>query len=67
MMNTASFRLFDFLRKGNQFLHCLSNHFFLQARLSFNYNRFIKEHGGQIKVETNEGEYAEFFILLPLS
>ncbi len=26
----------------------------------------IKAHGGEIRVETKEGEYAEFVILLPL-
>ncbi len=27
----------------------------------------IKAHGGELKVETKEGEYAEIIILLPLS
>ncbi len=26
----------------------------------------IKAHGGELRVETKEGEYAEFVILLPL-
>ncbi len=27
----------------------------------------IKAHGGELKVQTKEDEYAEFIILLPLS
>jgi signal transduction histidine kinase len=26
----------------------------------------VKAHGGELKVETSEGEYAEFVILLPV-
>jgi len=34
--------------------------------MSFNYD-IIKVHGGEIKVETREGEGSEFIIQLPLS
>ncbi len=34
--------------------------------LSLTYDIITKEHGGQIKVETEEGEYAEFIIHLPI-
>ncbi len=34
--------------------------------LSLTYDIITKEHGGEIKVETIEGEYAEFIIQLPL-
>ncbi len=27
----------------------------------------VKAHGGELKVETKEGEFAKFIILLPLS
>ena len=33
--------------------------------LSLSYD-IIKAHGGEIKVKTNEGEFAEFIVLLPL-
>ena len=33
--------------------------------LSLSYD-IIKAHGGELKVETNEGEFAEFVIILPL-
>jgi two-component system, NtrC family, sensor kinase len=33
--------------------------------LSLSYD-IIKAHGGELKVETKEGEYAEFIIILPL-
>ena len=33
--------------------------------LSLSYDIIIKGHGGEIKVETKEGEGAEFFIQLP--
>jgi signal transduction histidine kinase len=33
--------------------------------LSLSYD-IVKAHGGEIKVETREGEGAEFIILLPL-
>jgi len=33
--------------------------------LSLSYDIVTKEHGGQLKVNTKEGEYAEFIILLP--
>ena len=34
--------------------------------LSLAYDIITKEHGGKISVETRDGEYAEFIILLPL-
>ncbi len=34
--------------------------------LSLSYD-IIKAHGGELKVETTEGEYAEFIILLPVA
>ncbi len=34
--------------------------------LSLSYD-IIKAHGGELKVETKEEEYAEFIILLPLN
>ncbi|MBS1609687.1 MAG: sensor histidine kinase [Bacteroidetes bacterium] len=34
--------------------------------LSLSYDIIAKTHGGEIKVETKEGEGAEFIILLPL-
>jgi two-component system NtrC family sensor kinase len=34
--------------------------------LSLTYDVVTKEHGGTIKVETKEGEFAEFVILLPI-
>ena len=33
--------------------------------LSLSYDIVTKEHGGQLKVNTKQGEYAEFIILLP--
>jgi signal transduction histidine kinase len=33
--------------------------------LSISYEIITKVHGGEMKVETKEGEYAEFIILLP--
>jgi two-component system, NtrC family, sensor kinase len=33
--------------------------------LSLSYDIITKEHGGELKVDTKEGEYAEFIILLP--
>ena len=33
--------------------------------LSMSYDIITKGHGGELKVETKEGEYAEFIILLP--
>src|SRR6185436_12623316 len=33
--------------------------------LSLSYDIITKGHGGELKVETKEGEYAEFIILLP--
>ena len=33
--------------------------------LSLSYD-IIKAHGGELKVETNEGEFAEFIIYLPV-
>jgi signal transduction histidine kinase len=33
--------------------------------LSLSYDRITKEHGGEIKVESKEGEGAEFIITLP--
>jgi signal transduction histidine kinase len=33
--------------------------------LSLSYD-IIKAHGGEIKVETKEGEFAEFIIILPI-
>ena len=33
--------------------------------LSLSYDIITKEHGGTIKVETQEGNYAEFIIRLP--
>jgi signal transduction histidine kinase len=34
--------------------------------LSLSYDIIGKEHSGQLKVETEEGEFAEFIILLPI-
>ncbi|OSZ73597.1 hypothetical protein CAP36_16390 [Chitinophagaceae bacterium IBVUCB2] len=34
--------------------------------LSMSYDIITKGHGGELKVETKEGEYAEFIIILPL-
>jgi len=34
--------------------------------LSLSYDIITKEHGGTIRVETREGEYAEFIVLIPL-
>jgi signal transduction histidine kinase len=34
--------------------------------LSLSYDIVTKGHGGELKVETKEGEYAEFIIQLPL-
>jgi signal transduction histidine kinase len=34
--------------------------------LSLSYDIITKLHGGELKVETKEGEYAEFLIVLPL-
>jgi len=33
--------------------------------LSLTYDIVTKEHGGEIKVETAEGQYTEFIVLLP--
>jgi signal transduction histidine kinase len=33
--------------------------------LSMSYDIITKGHGGELKVETKEGEYAEFIIYLP--
>ena len=37
----------------------------MRIGLSLRYD-IVKAHGGEIKVETKEGEGAEFIILLPL-
>jgi signal transduction histidine kinase len=34
--------------------------------LSLNYD-IVQAHGGEIKVKTNEGEFTEFVIQLPIS
>jgi signal transduction histidine kinase len=34
--------------------------------LSMSYEIITKGHGGELKVETKEGEFAEFIIILPL-
>jgi signal transduction histidine kinase len=34
--------------------------------LSLSYDIITKQHGGELKVETKEGEFAEFIILLPV-
>ena len=34
--------------------------------LSLSYDIITKGHGAEIKVETKEGEFAEFVILLPI-
>jgi signal transduction histidine kinase len=33
--------------------------------LSISYDIIVQQHQGQIKVETTEGEFAEFIIILP--
>jgi hypothetical protein len=44
------------------FLHCFANHF--RASLSYD---IIKAHGGELKVESKEGEGAEFVIQIPIA
>jgi signal transduction histidine kinase len=34
--------------------------------LSMSYEIITKGHGGELKVETKEGEFAEFIIILPI-
>ena len=35
--------------------------------LSLSYDIVTKAHGGELKVDTREGEYSEFFIELPIT
>ncbi len=35
--------------------------------LSLSYDIITKSHGGEMKINTQEGEYAEFIIILPIN
>jgi len=35
--------------------------------LSLTYDMVVKEHGGEIEVNTKEGEFTEFIVSLPLN